>query len=142
MRTESDAKKQLALLWNEDYRFGYRIAYVEERERALNIATDELRKRGWSETDIKDIIQSIRDDCDPNTALEKKTEIALKEYHAFVRERWYKNNYAEQLKSGYEEGYLIGIELLGRLEERNRIANNMRKIGISEEMIARAVAND
>ena len=141
MRTEREAKMQLALFWNEDYRFGYRIAYVEERERAISIASDELRKRGLPETDIKDIVQSVREDCDPNTALKKRTEEALKEYHASVRESWYKKYYAEQLNSGYVEGYRLGFEL-GRIEERNRIANNMRKLGISEEMIARAIATD
>ena len=141
MRTESDVKMQLALFWNEDFRFRYSISYVEEREKAIRIATDELRKRGLPETDIKDIVQSVREDCDPNTALKKRTEEALKEYHASVRESWYKKYYAEQLKGGYEEGYRIGFEL-GRIEERNRIANNMRKLGISEEMIARAIATD
>ncbi len=141
MRTEREAKMQLALFWNEDFRFRYRIEYVEEREKAIRIATDELRKRGLPETDIKDICQSVREACEPNTALKKRTENALKEYHTFVRERCYQNNYAEQLKSGYEEGYRIGFEL-GRIEERNRIANNMRKVGFSEEMIARAIATD
>ena len=140
MRTESDAKMQLALFWNEDFRFGYRIEFVEEREKALSIATDELRKRGLPETDIKDISQSVREACDPNDALKKMTEKALRKYHAFVRERWYKKNNAEQFESGYEEGDAIRFELLGRLEERNRIANNMRKAGLSEEMIACAIA--
>ena len=141
MRTVSDARMQLALFWNEDYRFGYRIAYVEERERAICIAIDELRKRGLSETDIKEISQSVREACDPNAALKKRTEKALRDYHAFLRGKMYQIDYVEQLKSGYVEGYRIGFEL-GRIEERNRIANNMRKLGISEEMIARAIATD
>lgn len=141
MRTENDAKQQLALFWNEDYRFGYRIAYVEERERAISIAIDELRKRGLSETDIMEISQSVREACDPNTALKKRTEKTLRDYHAFLRGKMYQIDYAEQLNSGYVEGYRLGFEL-GRIEERNRIANNMRKLGISEEMIARAIATD
>ena len=142
MRTESDVKMQLALFWNEDFRFRYSISYVEEREKAIRIATDELRKRGLPETDIREISQSVREACDHNTALKKWTGIALRDYHAFLREKMYQTDYAEQIKSGYEEGYTIKFELLGRIDEQNRIANNMRKVGLSEEMIARAIATD
>ena len=142
MRTESDVKMQLALFWNEDFRFRYSISYVEEREKAIRIATDELRKRGLPETDIREISQSVREACDHNTALKKWTETALRDYHAFLREKMYQIDYAEQIKSGYEEGYTIKFELLGRIDEQNRIANNMRKVGLFEEMIARAIATD
>ena len=141
MRTERDVKKQLSLYWDEDFQIRFRITYEEERESLLNIAADKLRKRGWPEAEITDLIQAVREVCDPQTALKQRAKKALRDYHAFLREKMYQIDYAEQLNSGYVEGYRLGFEL-GRIEERNRIANNMRKLGISEEMIAHAIATD
>ena len=93
-------------------------------------------------SEIREKNVSKREYCDHNTTIKKWTEIALRDYHAFLREKMYQTDYAELIKSGYEEGYTIKFELLGRIDEQNRIANNMRKVGLSEEMIARAIATD
>lgn len=89
MNTESEIKKQLAHNENEEFKIGYRIGYEEERERGLSITADELRKRGWPESDITNLIQAVREACDPETALEQRTEKAFREYLKFVRESYY-----------------------------------------------------
>ena len=89
MKTESEIKQQLAHNWDEEFKIGYRIGYEEERESCLSITAYELRKRGWSEADITDLIQAVRDTCDPITALEQRTEKAFREYQAFVRDSYF-----------------------------------------------------
>lgn len=82
-------KEQLALNENEEFKIGYRIGYEEERERGLSFTADELRKRGWCEAAITDIIQAVREACDPKTALEQRTEKAFREYLLSIRDSWY-----------------------------------------------------
>lgn len=82
-------KEQIALNENEEFKIGYRIGFEEEREFGLSVTADELRKRGWCEAAITDIIQAVREACDPVTALEKRTEKAFLEYLKNVRDSWY-----------------------------------------------------
>ena len=89
MKTESEMKEQIALNENEEFKIGYRIGYEEEREIGLSITAEELRKRGWAEAHITDLIQAVRKACDPETTLEKRTEKAFLEYLKNVRESWY-----------------------------------------------------